>query len=374
MHICRSKMLAALFLGLLLPLPSFGEEANPAGDGRAQAANESLKELLDRIEVNGLIEFGGGYKSNRRHDGGRESQSDLHLTTAEFGIALAIHDWIRAETVFLYEDPFDAEESGISLDAGFVTLGNTEKFPLYVSVGKLYVPFGILLSHLPDNPAVDQPMTLRLGETSAKAVVLGMEHSGLSLSGYVFNGNAQRVNRNSGAAYGFDGHYQALPNSAIGLLLGASYISNIANANCLTETVCPDINLQGGNVGGMAAYLHLGFHGSFFHGEYLTALDAFCTEVLSQANGRGAQPAAWNIEAGYNWKRKRNLEMVFKYAGSSESEALGFARKRFGFGFNQEISRNVTASFAYLRDKYHSGDSSGRDRGYTVLGQIAVRF
>jgi len=369
-----ASMLVFLLMGLPLPLPSFSGEANTDKAGQTEAADKFLKGLRKRIKINGLIEFGGGYKSARHQDGSRESRSGIHLTTAELEITAAFNDWIFAETVLLNEDSFDDGKSSQVLDAGLVTFGKTEKFPLSVSVGKMYLPFGILLSHLPDNPAVDQPMTLLLGETSGKAVILGLKHSGLSLSGYVFNGSAQRVKHNSGAAYGFDGRYQALPNSAIGLLLGASYISNIANANCLTESVCPDINLQGGNVGGMAAYLHLGFLGSFFHGEYLTALDAFCPEVLSQANGQGAQPAAWNIEAGYKWKRIRNLETVFKYAGSSESEALGFARKRFGFGFNQEISRNVTASFAFLRDKYHSGDSSGRDRGYTVLGQIAVRF
>jgi len=367
-------MIAPLLIGLLLPLPSFSEEANTAGAGQAETVDEPLKELLERIEIKGLIEFGGGYKSTRRQDESRASQSDIHLTTAEFGVAAAINHWIRAETVFLYEDPFDAEESGITLDAGFVTLGNTEKFPLYVSVGKLYVPFGILQSHIPDNPAADQPMTLLLGETSGRAVVLGMEHAGLSLSGYVFDGSAQKFGRNSGTAYGFDGHYLSSSSSTLGLLLGASYISNIANANCLTEAVCPDINLRGGKVGGLAAYLHLGFQGSFLHGEYITALGAFCPEALPQANGRGAQPSAWNIEAGYKWKGKRNLEMVFKYAGSNESEALGFARKRFGFGLNQEIVGNITASFAFLRDQYHSGDSSSRDRGYTVLGQIGVRF
>lgn len=368
------RMLAPLFMGLLLPPSSFGEDRNVAGTAPAGVLDESPKRFLERIGIGGLIEFGAGYKSTRLQDESRESQSDIHLTTAEFGIGAAIHDWIRAETVFLYEDPFDAEEGGVTLDAGFVTFGNTDKFPLYVSVGKLYVPFGILLSHLPDNPALDQPMTMILGETSGKAVVLGMEHSGLSLSGYIFGSSTQSVASNSGTSYGFDGHYLFSSSGTIELLTGASYVSNIANANCLTETVCPDINLRGGKVGGLAAYLHLGFHGSFLHGEYITALTAFCAAALPQVNGRVAQPSAWNIEAGYNWDWGRNLEMVFKYAGSRQTEALGLARKRFGLGLNQDISRNVTASFAFLRDRSHSGDINGRDKGYTVLGQIAVKF
>ena len=48
---------------------------------------------------------------------------------------------------------------------GVITVGNPQKFPLSLTAGALYVPFGALLNHFPDSPLVDQPMTLTLGET-----------------------------------------------------------------------------------------------------------------------------------------------------------------------------------------------------------------
>jgi len=367
-------MLAPLFLGSLLPLFAFGEEANSVKPAPAESRIGPWKGLLGRTDVEGLIEFGGAYKSAGLDGGGSENLADIHLTTVEIGIAIPVHDWIRAKTVFLYEDPFHAEEGSLRLDAAFVTLGNTEEFPLYLSAGKLYVPFGVIQTHLPDEPAVDQPMTLILGETSGKAAVLGIELPGFSLSGYILDGSARRTGRGAGMSHGFDGHFRSSSNGPMEMLLGASYLSNIANANCLADTVCPDINVRGGKVAGLAAYVHLGLRRAFFDCEYVTALEDFCPEALPRARGGGAQPSAWNIEAGYRWNRERGLETVFKYAGSRETEALGLARRRFGVGLNREIVRSTTASFAFLRDRYSAGDVHGRGNGWTMLGQIAVAF
>ena len=157
-------------------------------------------------------------------------------------------------------------------------------------------------------------------------------------------------------------------------MLGASYISNIADSDGLTDTIHSNVEAVGNSVGGISAYFHIGYRKFFFDGEYMTALDAFRRAELPMANGRGARPSVWNIETGYNWNWGRDLEMAFKYAGSNETEALGLPRKQFGFGLNQEITRNITASFALLRDRYHAGDINGRDEGHTVLGQIAVKF
>jgi hypothetical protein len=106
----------------------------------------------------------------------------------------------------------------------------------------------------------------------------------------------------------------------------------------------------------------------------MTALDEFDPTELAKANGEGAEPSLWNIEAGYNWDWCKNLEIVLKYAGSDETESLGFPEDRYGIGFNQEIFEGVIGSVAFLKDEYHSGDADDRDDGYTALGQIAIEF
>jgi len=333
-----------------------------------------LNKIMDRISIGGLVEVGAGYKAVDNKDGSDDDSSDINLTTVEIGVELAVNNWINLETVFLYEDPFEGEESSFDLDVGTVTLGNPDEYPFYVSAGKMYVPFGALLTHLPDDPAVDQPMTLLMGEASEKAALVGYENSGISLSGYVFNGDMDESGDNTIESFGFDANYTTSEESPVELLVGASYISNIADSDGLTDYISGSVDELADYVGGLDAYLHLGFNNFFFDAEYMTALDEFDPTELAIANGSGAEPSVWNIEAGYNWNWGKNLEIVLKYAGSDETEALGFPEDRYGIGFNQEIFDGVTGSVAFFRDEYHRGDADGRDDRFTALGQIAIEF
>ncbi len=346
---------------------------------------ELEENLLDRIKecisIGGLIEVGAAYKFADKTSGSDEDASDINLTTVELGVAVEVNDWVNVEMIFLYEDPFkNDEEDNVNVDIGIITLGNLEKYPLYLSVGKMYVPFGALLTHFPDDPLVDQPMSLLLGETSEKSVLVGFEHSGIAISGYVFNGDMDKSEDNTIESYGFDVNYTTPEDSPLELFVGASYISNVADSDGLSDFITGDENPAApveylmDYVAGFAAYLHLGYNDFFLDAEYMTALDEFDPSELATRSGDGAEPSAWNIEAGYNWDWGKNLEIVLKYAGSYETEALGFPEDRYGIGFNQEIFECVIASAACFRDKFHEGDANGNDDGYTVFGQIAVRF
>jgi hypothetical protein len=340
----------------------------------AESEGGLLDGLLERISIGGLVEVGAGYKSTDYNDGTDDGISDINLTTVEIGVEIEVNDWVNLETVFLYEDPFDDEETSVDLDAGTATFGNTEECPFYVTVGKMFVPFGALLTHLPDDPAVDQPMSLLLGEASEKAVLAGYENSGISLSGYVFNGDMDESGDNTIESFGFDANYTTSEDSSVEMLLGASYVSNIADSDGLTDLISGNVDELEEYVDGFVAYLQLGISGFFFDAEYMSALDEFDPTELATEDGDGAEPSVWNIEAGYNWNWGKNLEIVLKYAGSDETEALGFPEDRYGIGFNQEIFEGVIGSAAFLKDEYHNGDADDRDDGYTALGQIAIEF
>ncbi|MBW1768302.1 MAG: LbtU family siderophore porin, partial [Deltaproteobacteria bacterium] len=121
--------------------------------------------IMDKINISGLIEFGGARESVDNRNGTDTSQSDLCLTTAELTVEAEVNEWVNVATTLLYEDATFGDETSIDLDVGTLSIGNTEKFPLYFTGGALYVPFGALLTHFPDDPIIDQPLTLVLGET-----------------------------------------------------------------------------------------------------------------------------------------------------------------------------------------------------------------
>ena len=135
-----------------------------------------LDKVLGRFNFGLLIEAGAVYRDENA-DG--EDESDIALTTVELGIEAMINEWVNGEVVFLFEDPtFDDQDSSIDVDVGAITVGNTEQFHLFATIGKFYVPYGALLTHFPDDPLVDLPVTLTFGEISERALLVGAEYAG----------------------------------------------------------------------------------------------------------------------------------------------------------------------------------------------------
>lgn len=334
-----------------------------------------LSRIQEHIRIGGLIEVGAAWQDVEYQDGSSKDDSDLCLTTVELGIEAEVNEWVNAGALLLYEDPtsFEGEddETSVDLDEAWVTIGNTEAYPLYFSAGKMYVPFGALLTHFPDDPLIDQPLTLVLGETSEKAALLGVEHQGFAASGYLFNGDVDEAGEdNHIESYGFDANYSFDDEEGFDLLVGVSYLSNIADSDGLSE----EIDEVEDYVGGFDAYLHVGYADFFVDVEYMTATDDFDPTELATGDGDGAEPAVWNVEVGYNWDWGRNLEIALKYAGSDESEHLGFPEDRYGICLNQEIFESVIVSLAYLNDDFEDDDIDGRDDRDVVYSQIAIEF
>jgi len=367
----------------------------------AHAMEKTVGEALSNIHFGGLIEVGAAWQDVEYEDGSTEDASDLCLTTLELGAEAEVNDWVSVAVLFLYEDAtsFEGEndETSVDLDVATVTIGNTEEYPFYVTAGKMYAPFGALLTHFPDDPLIDQPLTLLMGETLEKAVLVGGECPlGFKASAYVFNGDMDEEGKeNQIESYGVDVNYSYNDEQGFDLMVGASYISNVAESDGLEEALGEEENLaeileledydaehdQIGlkdYVAGVAAYLHLGYERFFCDVEYMEALDDFeFTGVVdgeAAAYDSGRAPSVWNVELGYNLDWGKNLEIVLKYAGSDDSKALGFPEKRYGLCLNQEIFDDVVVSLAYLNDDYESDLAGDLDKRDVVFGQIAIEF
>jgi len=343
-----------------------------------------------KIAISGLLEFGGAWQHEEFKDGYSESESDLAMTTVELHVDATVGDWFSAESTLLYEDPtFEDDETSLDLDTATIRIGNAERSPLYLMAGVMYVPFGALFEHFPDDPLIDAPLTLSLGETREKAILVGFERSGVSMAAYFFNGDVdERGYEDHIEDFGFDINYsyklllgqheryvkgtkfEIEPENCINFLAGVSYISNLADSDGLTEAIGSEVIDY---IPGFAAYLRTEYCGYFFEAEYMVALDAFDMSELSSGKS-GAKPSVWNFEVGFNYNWWRNLEVALKYAGSDEAEGLGFPKSRYGINFNQELFDGVTASVGYIHDNYDKDDVDSRDDRELLFGQLAVEF
>jgi hypothetical protein len=336
-----------------------------------------LSDLENRITLNGLLEFGAAYQSIDRKKEGYEQDSDLCMTTVQIGIAAEVNDWVNAEMVLLYEDPtFDDDETSVDIDEAFITIGNTERIPPFLKAGKMYVPFGALLEHFPDDPFLDTPLTLLVGETLEKAVLIGAEYKGFNVSAYAFNGDVEEAGGGDNVveSYGFDANYAFEDEDRdLDLLVGGSYISNMTEADGIEDTL-EDIDTDIEDyVGGAAAYFHAGYQGFFLDAEYMTFTDTakFYEDGIEVEIDN---LEVWNFEIGYNYNWWRNLEIALKYAGSNDCDYLGLPRDRYGINFNQEIFDNTILSVGYIYDEYDDNDADDRDTRDLVFGQLAIEF
>ncbi len=342
------------------------------------------------ISISGLLEFGGAWQDVELVEGDSESESDLAMTTVELHVDAAVGDLVSAESTLLYEDPtFEDGETSLDIDTATIKVGNSEKYPVYFMAGVMYLPFGALFEHFPDDPLIDAPLTLSLGETREKAVLVGYERAGISLAAYLFNGDVEeRGEEDHIENFGIDINYsyklllgpheryvkgtkfEIEPENCVNFLAGLSYISNLADSDGLTDAVGSEIDDY---VPGVAAYLRTEYCGYFLEVEYMTALDEFDASELKSGTA-GARPSVWNFEAGFNYNWWKNLEVALKYAGSKETEGLGFPESRYGVNFNQELADGITASFGIIHDKYDKDDVNGRDERELLFGQLAVQF
>jgi hypothetical protein len=339
-----------------------------------------LSELEKRITIDGLLEFGAAYHSTDMNDGGHQHDSDLSMTTVELGIGAEINDWVSAEMVLLYEDPSGAinlyddirDETNFEVDEAIITIANADVTPAFLKVGKMYVPFGALLTHFPDDPGIDAPLTLLMGETNEKALLIGAEYAGFTVSAYAFNGDMEEAGGGDNVieSYGFDAKYAFEDETQdMDLLIGGSYISNIADSDWTEEV----LEHHGAEIddyaGGAAAYLHFGYQGFFCDAEYMAATDH--VDTITTDHGK---PTVWNVEFGYNYNWWRNLEIALQYAGSDDCGFLRLPRDRYGINFNQEIFDNTVLSVGYLYDEYEADDDLNRNTRDLLFTQLAVEF
>ena len=377
----QNQALTDRLMGVEQQLSGMKAVPEPAHAG----AKSVLGHIEDTIHIHGLLEFGAAYHSTDMNNGSGSHQhdSDISMTTVELGIGAEVNDWVSAEMILLYEDPSGAiqiydgvrGETNFDVDEAIITIANPDVTPAFLEAGKMFVPFGALLTHFPDDPGIDAPLTLLMGETNEKALLIGAELEGFTFCGYVFNGDVEEKgdsDENVIESYGFDANYAFDDETQdMDLLVGASYISNITDSDWIYEVLHHHGHEIDDYAGAAAVYLHFGYQGLFFEAEYMAATDHVDTEITDEG-----KPTVWNFEAGYNYNWWRNLEIALKYSGSDDCGFLGLPRDRYGINFNQEIFDNTVLSVGYLYDEYEGGDQDQLDRNTRdlVFTQLAVEF
>lgn len=347
---------------------------------RLDSFGEAVSKSGLRSSISGLIEVEAGYHSPYEGD----SESDISLATFELGINARINNWVEAAVALLYEE----DDTDLEVDVAFITIGNQEASPIFLTAGQLYVPFGAYETNL-----VSDPLTLEIGETRETAVQIGFVAGDFLGSAYIFNGdnNIKGENRigswGANLGYGFEGEDRAWA-------FGVGYISDLGDSDTLQGvtnenrvaaldaaiaaggvepidySVDPSERIGGWTINGAATF------GSFnLIGEYLSATDDFDSDSLAFAD-TGAQPAAWNIEAGFTFPvMGRESVAAVAYQGTRDALTLELPKERWLVGWSIEVFERTSLSFEWARDTdYGQSDGGTGKSADTLTAQLAVEF
>jgi hypothetical protein len=161
----------------------------------AKAANEDATRSIIASTLLGLgsrinefVDFGGVIEvvPAWEEDLLRESEQSIKLNTAELQFEIQVADWARGSLVVEYDDGGDlvfttTEDDEFSIDrvnidTAFATLGNTQRFWPYASIGRMVVPFGISTGDpVADVLNIIDPLTVDVFETKNDAILVGFE-------------------------------------------------------------------------------------------------------------------------------------------------------------------------------------------------------
>jgi hypothetical protein len=324
----------------------------------------------DRIQISGLVEVEAGYTETDYDDPATadETESTVDLATVELVVDARIADHVEGHVMVKWE------EDELFVDEGFITLVGTERFPAYLIAGRQYIPFGNFESHF-----VTDPTTLVLGETNNGALVGGYRFGGemVEVSVGAFNGRIDKA--------GDDDTIGSVVGAVVvtpfeGVMVGASYTSNLAGSDTLSEFVV-DTDADGDAgpvtdiVGGWSAFVTVEFLERFrIIGEYVGAMDEFeAGELYDPADVEKRRPAAWNVELGAGITE--TVEAAVRYGGSTDggdpvNGAFMLPESEYGAVVNWGLFDSTNLAFEYLHGEFE-GDVLTTD---TFTVQLAVEF
>ena len=338
-------------------------------EGKAEQAAAKADEaaakpsFLDGVTIGGVAEV--EMTNTEAFSGG--DTSDITLAKVEFFVDTQPHEYLATHVQMLYED--DGTET-ISLDEAFATLGNTEKFPLYLQAGKWAGPFGGF-----DTDMSSDPLTKNMGETKEAAVLVGAVHDGLVLEGYLYNGDTQKAGQSNkidqfGASLGYGGEQNGVSYNG-----GIGYINNIADSDGLTDALGGNSTALSKYVPGAEIHADVSFSNLTLRAGYMTALNAFKAGEVA-FNGQGAKPVAWNLEAAYTLPvMGKDTTFAATVQGTREARALSLPEIRYGAAVTVAIVDHFSITGEYLHDEDYSVSEGGTgNSGHTATLKLAAEY
>lgn len=374
---------------LIVNIPSYNQDLTLLKH-QQKMENELTKKGLTipttpLVELSGKVE--GQVSAARGLDGNRSSNTDL--SGSELDITAQFSPWLTAFLALSYDNNGPNASNGfvgntvtrtdnsrIFLNKGWVTIGNLQKSPLYLTIGQRY-HFGQYSSFM-----VSSPLTQLMTRIKARSLLLGYQHpndNGVYGTLYTFKGDSNIGNSHInqiGATLGYE-----FTNNVLKADVGVDYINNIADAQGMQSIsfvqnsalmgfgFSPAFERLVYRVPGAAAHIKLGYGPFSFVTEYTGATKRFDIANL-RFNDLGARPQAFNIESAYMFKvLNKPANFALGYGQTKEAVQLNLPQRRYTATFNVSPWKDTIASVEFKREASYNPTDSGSLQSFGVISK-----
>ena len=327
---------------------------------RLRAEEGDEQRINDYLTVFGLLEgeavFGEDFEGN--------SFSAFNVATVELGLNAQLSEWATAHLLALYEGP----DGDLNIDEASIWLGNYEKYPLLMTAGKFYMPFGSFETNM-----IQDPLTLEIGEINDYGLAVGFLGRGFYGALYGYNGIKETGSSETIEGFGAEAGY-SFENDTMRFKTGVSWVTNIADAATIADHFAASgMDSIEEQINGIGVHLLAGFGPVSFIGEYVQALDDFAEISFMD---HGAEPKAWNTELAYTAELFGKVSnFAIAYQGTSESVELDLPEARYLAAASMILFQGTALTIEYSYDKDYGIAEGGTDEGANVFTtQLAYEF
>ncbi len=328
-----------------------------------QALQNHLQQVGVSLDQRPIVEISGGVAGtateNISNFNGTQSNGNYSLSTAEIDVNAMAGKWATGFMSLGYNN------SEVVVSRGFVTIGNLDKSPVYLTAGQVYLPFGRYYSGL--NTA---PLTLSLARIKDQAVILGYSKNNFSMQGYAYPGINSNADGDVFHAGGFNANYKMVFNQNLNLNVGGGGISDMTDAQGMRSTGASAPQFPGFTsfadasstypfvhaVPGADVHAEFNFWSNALAGEFIGATRQFDAQDLS-FNGNGAQPQAMHVELLHNFKIQNHPSTAgIAYGQSWQALGLNLPQKSYMAYFYTSIWKNTLQEIEFRHDQDYSSN------------------
>lgn len=317
------------------------------------------------------VEFHATVELEHRTEDGFDEPGDGSSTTSDGDASLDLEltyapsDWLKGDMIISWDD-----ETPLEIDEGFVTVGDTESFPLFLVAGKLTLPFGLF-----ETSMISDSLTLEAGEIKTYAAVLGAEWQGLYVSAFIYDGSTIDGDDDGRdlKVFGAGAGYLYEQDDTV-FMVGGGWTENIADADSFSEFLDEEHLHLTDRVPGFDVYSLLEYGSLTLSAEYVAALEHI--EVFDEEEAADlGRSEAWNAEISYGIEVHDVVLVTALSYGRSDSLGGLLPEKRVGAGLAVLPLPYLKIACEYLREYDYPVSRGGTgDEANIVTFQIALEY